>query len=57
MITQDLHEKRCRERMELMSVAEKDEQIADPVELGAAEDKKRSFVEHLRPHKRIWNFI
>ena len=29
----------------------------DPLELGKVEDKKRKFLNQLRPHERIWNFI
>lgn len=57
MIEKDLEEKRAREKMELQVNAEKDEVIVDPFETGKEEDKKRNFVNPLRPHKKIWNFV
>ena len=56
-IQKDIEEKRAREKMELTVNAEKDEVIVDRFETGKDEDKKRSFITPLRPHKKIWNFI
>ena len=36
---------------------DEEEKGVDPIEEGEIEDKKRNFINKLRPHERVWNFI
>lgn len=63
MIEENLLERRQREHM-LSMEAEKDTakeegkeaNVNDPIKEGSGEDKKRTFMQPLRPHNNIWNF-
>ena len=60
-IEKDLQEKRERTTMQLATAADKkeneEEKFDDPFEIGAVEDKKRTFAVKYRPHEKIWNFM
>ena len=56
-------ERRQRQHMLLLEAAKeadseehKEGTVPNPVKDGEAEDKKRAFMQPLRPHEKIWNF-
>ena len=56
-------ERRQRQHMMLLEAAKeanteeyKEGTVRNPVKEGELEDKKRSFMQPLRPHEKIWNF-
>ena len=56
-------ERRQRQHMMLLEAAKeanteeyKEGTVRNPVKEGEAEDKKRNFMQALRPHEKIWNF-
>lgn len=52
-----LLEKRLREKMNDKGDVAEGDQPNDPIEEGKVQDRQRRFLNKLRPHEQIWNFI